>query len=407
MEGPRFPFPVVAVSGSASERVDALRFGADDVLESPFATTELVLRTRGALARSGRRIEALKGSFELYPLPALLQGCERRQWTGTILLSTLLGRATLGLYGGQIVQASAGRLDGREALLELLDLKGGQFVLDPAVIPVPRPPVVPAVWSLLLDSANLSFELEQREEHLPEEGEPVSYAGGSATLDDGLAPLPLDPVAERLRQSGSATLAELHAAIPASERRLRLAVALLIEQGVASREGRTPAPSAEPEAVSGNHDALVLYSPLVAPRLPALLAALPPHRLESPPGAPQVRLHLAGGAGAGLRIQLRPLALQSVAEIFHDAARARRIVLWLGRDETAQGVPLRLLRAAARRAEDLVFAADAREDHPLAEGQGGTFPWRLAGSTAEEIADLLAAAIHHPEGAAEAPTPPS
>lgn len=398
--GPRFPFPVVAISGSAGARVHALRFGTDEVLESPFATTELLLRVRSALARSRRRIEALRGSLQLYPLPALLQGIERRQWTGTILLQTPFGRAGLGLYEGRIVQASAGGTDGREALFDLLDLEEGQFVLDPAVIPVPRPPVVPAVWSLLLDSAQLTFELEQREASLPREGEPVAYAGGAPTLDESLAPLPLDEVAGRLREHGPASLAELRPHFPLSGRRLRLTLALLVEQGVARREGATPLPAAsgtmkgaeEKANEEASHDTLVLYSPLVAPRIGALLAALPRHEMVSPPGAARVRLRLpGGGGGAGLRVQLRPLALQSVAEIFHDAARARRVVLWLGGDATAQGVPIRLLRAAARKAEDLVFAADGGGAHPLAAGEGDASPWKLAGSGAEEVALLLAA----------------
>lgn len=401
----RFPFPVVAISRSVAERIRALRFGVHEVLERPFETTELLLRTRAALVRAGRHVEALQGELDFYPLSELLQGVERNLWTGTILLSTVESRARIGLREGRILRASCGALHGIEALRETLDFGRGRFALDPGILPTQNEPLIASVRHLLLDLASVSFELEARLEHLPEDDEELLYVGGGVRLLEEPLDLAVDAVVERLRANGPTSLTTLFLAVPAARQRLRLVAAILREQGVIAVHGADRPPPALVPAAHATVEAegfatLVLYSPSVAPHLASLLAALPAHSLRSPSGGTTVELQLEGTSVAGSsRIKLEPLAFHSVSEIFHDAARARRVVLWLGNDLAAQGVPLRLLQAAARHAEELTIAAEALGEGVMLAAVGDRSRWNVVESDLTTVASLLSRPFAPPDAA--------
>ncbi len=317
-------FPILALTGAdaAENSVRAFSLGADDVLSRPFDPAELALRALASLASLQDRSAALRGRLEVYPLPELLQSCERAGWSGILRITGDGGSAKIGLQQGKVVAAESGELRGIEALRAALDNTRGELVLNAGEMLQGLEPLIPNVRRLLLDLAWGTSD--------PEEPE----------LD--LSPSPSHGVISPPVVSIFYTRA---ARIP-----LRAFLALL--------------PSAD--------------------SLPVSLAGESVERGER-------RVTWPGEGGATL-VRYQPLALDSVSEIFQRAGEAISIVLWLGPDLTADGVPmpLQLLQAAARQAEQLLLVTEPPDAaRVLLSELDGSHRWRGAPDSHEALAQQL------------------
>lgn len=315
--------PIVGLTSqdTAEERLRAFSLGADDVMRNPFDAHELVLRTRGVVAAQRDRSAALRGSLEIYPLPGLLQSCERSSCTGLLKISGGTGEALVRFRQGKIVTAEAGELSGLPALWSALENVHGDFVLtvDPAREDgdqdAPSDPVVASVRGLLIEMAWASEE---------ESDEP------QIVFPDDL-PTAWEPAA------------------------LREAEPLPEEAGPRPGGAELPVLS-------------IFYAPAARADLRDFLAQLPaPEAERAGIGEERGELALAAEAGAAeLQLRFAPLAPSSIAEMLAQARESAGIVLWLGSDLSAGGVPmaLQLLGTAARGAERLILVAE-----PLSAGR--------------------------------------
>jgi CheY-like chemotaxis protein len=227
------PVLMLSARGESEDRVKGLREGADDYLAKPFDGVELALRI-GRLLQATVVQHALSGRIESFSIAEVLQTLEQGRKSGFLVVAGggIAGR--IALARGTIRSASFGGLTGRDAVLSMLDLESGSFELEMRSITS-----VPASWArealgvsdLLLEAAWLADELSARRSHLPSETAPLLLARGGGTLSPDLPHLPLTEILTALGSGRSHTLADLLEKIPAASCRVRLAVALLCEQG--------------------------------------------------------------------------------------------------------------------------------------------------------------------------------
>ncbi|GEM_PF-1083083 len=239
--------PVLILSGKVGgpDRVRGLRAGADDYLPKPFEPEELVIRVRRLLA--GGREDA----------GVLLTGTMGRFSAGDILQQVLLsgqegvlevegpptGRITV--RNGAITAARCGVLEGEAALIVLLDRREGRFRLLEIQEGDPVGERHISLEGALMKLAWLEDETERRRQHLPEEDLPLAAAPEGAVPESECSHL--EETLLWFRDHPGATLGNVVSAGLMAPQEARLAVALLVEEGLLHPREAPPGPGNGPD----------------------------------------------------------------------------------------------------------------------------------------------------------------
>ena len=233
--------PIFALSTQTEDldRVAVLRAGADELLKQPEDLEELLIRVGRLLGSDDASPSVMQGDLSNHPTWELMQFIQQANKSGQLVIRGPHGTGHVRLIGGRVDAARVGKLEGRDALLTLLDLKEGHFHLttdDVAEAPKTGIPIP----EVLMSFAWLEDELKKRQDHLPETGVPLETKQADLPpLDPELAEVPIEAVFGRLKQS-SGRLFDLIAEGLAAPAKVRLAVAWLVEQGAVAKIGGPP-----------------------------------------------------------------------------------------------------------------------------------------------------------------------
>ncbi len=238
------PIIALAADPDSSERLAALRAGADEVLTRPVDAEELLLRANRLLGYRGEGPAALQGDLAQHPTFELAQYIQSSGKSGELVVHGRRGSGQLVVDGGRMVSARWEHLRGREALLALLDNGEGRFRLT-----TERPDDTAqegggsAIEDALIRYAWLTDQLARRRVHLPATGAALKLTGRQLpAIDEELAGLPIEGIRSRLAEQPGQRLYDLLQSEDAAPPKIRLAVAWLAEQGVleAAATGQSP-----------------------------------------------------------------------------------------------------------------------------------------------------------------------
>lgn len=227
--------PVLMLSSlsGGDDRVRALERGADDYLEKPCSPRELVLRVSRLLDRRVPREADLSGQLALVSVPEVLQTLQHAEASGTLEVDSGLCRGAVDLDRGRAVSARFGSLEGREAVLAMFEHETGQFRFvrrletDTASVATDLP-----IQNLMFEAAWLRDELARRPG--PEaDAELIRQPELDVSPDapEEFATLPFQRVWDALELEPGLTVAELESRIHTAPGMVRLAVAVMMEQG--------------------------------------------------------------------------------------------------------------------------------------------------------------------------------
>jgi hypothetical protein len=207
------------------------------------------------------------------------------------LFSAAAGQAQCVVTEAGIASAVAGHLRGTEAAISLLGWRSGWFVFEQGSHLVPVDACT-SVGSVLMEAARLEDELERRRYCLPERDAHLVVETDAAWGPDPVG-CSLGLVFERIAARPGTSCAELEGAVELAPVKVRLAVAILIERGVAREEERhlQRLPNAETDPQRWWSEALVRF-----PNGLRVVIGLPP--AECPEGISIALEHLARDLGA-------------------------------------------------------------------------------------------------------------
>jgi len=231
------PILLVTTLSAPEDRARALHAGADDLLLSPFHPDELVARVHRLLAAADRGASELEGQLGRVSLPELLQLLQSGGTTGTLEVLGELCHGWVQVERGTPIRARFGELAGREAVLAMLDLERGRVRFaagDPADgSSADRADM--SLPNLMFTAAWLTDERSRRppvlRDHLVR---PRHLPTDEVTVPEGFEAVPLARVARCLRDREMVAVRELEREIRSAPGMVRLAVALLVEQGAAT-----------------------------------------------------------------------------------------------------------------------------------------------------------------------------
>lgn len=226
--------PILALSESnkGSDRVAALRAGADDFLTLPCDLEELLLRAERLAVSGASRTPMLRGDLVNYPPWELVQYLQQADKSGELTLRGSRVNSRVHFRGGDIVDAKWGGLPSPEALLAIFGLKKGRFQFvagesgtEPELDPL-------SSHELIMQAAWLEDELAKRSDELPRSGAPLVTTGGPLPeLEDAsaFAELPVAEIHRRLQAEPRKRTYDLINDLPLAPQKTRLAIAWLIE----------------------------------------------------------------------------------------------------------------------------------------------------------------------------------
>ena len=253
------PVLLLSSDGSSESRVKGLRGGADDYLVKPFVADELIARLERIIARRSSDT-GLQGSLERFPVQDLLQYLGNGNKTGFLELANRITAMEILFREGRIVAAAAGRLTGREAVLEALTLTAGFFHFQHDERPSGAPVEI-GLQGVLLESVWLEDELSKRHAFVPPQDLPLKISVPTGALAD-FEELPTETVVNRITDRPGTNLRDLLAAELAASAKILLTIALLRQRGnvIGAPEAQTtaePVRSAEtiPEATTSSPSA--------------------------------------------------------------------------------------------------------------------------------------------------------
>jgi DNA-binding response OmpR family regulator len=285
--------PVLALSdrNEGSDRVAALKAGADDYLARPVDLEELLIRTERLLGGRGAE-QMLQGDLATHPLWAVLQYLQQVRKTGSLRVRSGNTSGTVALRDGEPINARWQTMHGREAFLALLCAEEGTFRFDGAAPPTGAPEPL-AVNELLMHSAWLKDELENRRPFLPATGEPLqTLTDFPPRVGEDFGDLPLQRVLTRIHEQPGLRLFDLIAEETEAPLTTRLTVAWLVEHGLVATRDRAPeaAPQNTMELSSAMVFDVAIIGLLEAARKAGFdTAALPCLVLVEPPAWPALR----------------------------------------------------------------------------------------------------------------------
>lgn len=306
--------PVLALSdrNEGADRVAALRAGADDYLARPFDPEELLIRAERLLGGRGAE-QMLQGDLATHPLWAVLQYLQQVRKTGSLRVRSGNTSGTVALRDGEPINARWQALRGREAFLALLGAEEGTFRFDGSTPPTGAPEPL-AVNELLMHSAWLKDELENRRQFLPGTGEPLqTLTSFPPRVGEEFGDLPLQRVLTRIHDEPGLRLFDLIAEETEAPMTTRLTIAWLVEHGLVSTRDRIPesAPQNTMEISSAMVFDVAVNALLEAAKKAGLdTAALPCLVLVEPTAWPALRRLIEEAPGFRTNEALRKLVEQ-------------------------------------------------------------------------------------------------
>jgi CheY-like chemotaxis protein len=233
------PLPVLLVTTLAepADRVRALQAGADDLLLSPYEPDELVARVHRLLASADRRPAELEGVLGRVSLPELLQLLESGGSSGTLEVLGDLCHGWIQVERGAPIRARFGDLVGREAVLAMLDLDSGRFRYAPGA---PTEPGTVAredmsIPNLMFTAAWLADERSRRPQVSRDSlVRRTERSSDRLEIPEGYEAVPLARIARCLDERPMVAVRELEDQVRSAPGMVQLAVAMLVEQGLAS-----------------------------------------------------------------------------------------------------------------------------------------------------------------------------
>ncbi len=233
--------PLLVLSGrtEGADRVAALRAGADDCLARPFDLEEVLIRAERLLGGRGAE-QMLQGDLATHPLWAVLQYLQQVRKTGSLRVRSGNTSGTVALRDGEPVAARWQALRGREAFLALLCAEEGTFRFDGSTPPTGEPEHL-AFNELLMHTAWLKDELENRRQYLPGTGEPLqTLTDFTPMVGEEFGNLPLQRVLTRIHKQPGIRLFDLIAEETEAPLTTRLTLAWLVEHGLVAPRDRVP-----------------------------------------------------------------------------------------------------------------------------------------------------------------------
>lgn len=225
--------PVIMLSalGEPTDRVRAVRAGADDYLVKPLDPKELLVRIEMQLARAGRDDADLQGRVETYPLSELIQSLELHARTGELTVSSGASTGKIRLRDGRLLRASYRGFHGPTAVRAILELASGRFRFRPTAAEAPGRPVAEGQSFLpfLMEHAWVRDELNARGFRLPPSDAPLAVRGKCGEVEEEYAHLPVLAVAAYLEEQPGATIASILEQRFDSPQRVELALVWLDE----------------------------------------------------------------------------------------------------------------------------------------------------------------------------------
>ena len=227
--------PVLLLSAltEGSDRVKGLQAGAADYLCKPFLPDELVLRVNRALATSPRHSAVLQGRFEFISLAAVLQNLLQGMTAGTLEVLAGQTRGEIEIIDNQVISARLGDLEGREAVLAMLDLDRGGFSFRPGDVHQGTTTATTSAFSvqdLIFTAAWLVDEIARRPALAS--GDllwPATKGGSPPELPGGFERVPGAAVWSEIQKDPGLAVSELESRVASASGMVRLAVALLVE----------------------------------------------------------------------------------------------------------------------------------------------------------------------------------
>ena len=229
--------PVLLLSSlgdTIDERIRGIRLGANDFLRKPFDPEEVMVRLERMMAMRAVPDGGLAGDLAKSGLVEILQRLEQEERSGLVRVDGLERHGRIVVEGGALRAARYGILQGTSAVLEMLTLDRGFFSFDPSSESIAIEPSQErlALPSLVLKLAWLQDELEGKETWLPGDD------GGLQELREfdqpavGKNELPFFEVYERIQVLPGLTVGELVGQEFDATLKVRLAVAMLVQNGV-------------------------------------------------------------------------------------------------------------------------------------------------------------------------------
>lgn len=419
--------PVLVMSDGAepSDRVAALRAGADDYLARPFDLEELLIRSERLLGGRGAE-QMLQGDLATHPLWAVLQYLQQVRKTGGLKVRSGNTSGTVELRDGEPVAARWQALRGREAFLALLSTDEGSFRFEggmPPSGPFSQAERLPA-HELLMHAAWLKDELEKRRSFLPGAGEPLqNLTDFLPGVDDDFGELPLERILARIRRQPGLRMFDLIAEETEAPLTTRLALAWLVEHGLVAPRDKVPtsAPQNTMEissamvfdvAVATLLDAakkagldtpvlpcLVLVEPSAWPVMRRLIEEAPGFRTNEPLRKliEQVELRRGGSAGfeagSGGKLSLHVQTLTQAAQPQAQAllSECAGVLVWIDGDEgaeTARAV-VQKLDASGSRGSGMLVAGTAAAQKAAERLTRGSQRWRTSPHAPKSLLGLF------------------
>lgn len=415
--------PVLALSdrNEGPDRVAALKAGADDYLARPVDLEELLIRTERLLGGRGAE-QMLQGDLATHPLWAVLQYLQQVRKTGSLRVRSGNTSGTVALRDGEPVNARWQTMRGREAFLALLCAEEGTFRFDGSAPPTGGPEPL-AVNELLMHSAWLKDELENRRPFLPATGEPLqTLTDFPPRVGEEFGDLPLQKVLTRVHNQPGIRLFDLIAEETEAPLTTRLTVAWLVEHGLISTRDR--APEAAPQntmelssamvfdvAITGVLEAakkagfdiaglpcLVLVEPSAWPALRRLIQEAPGFRTNEALNrlVEQMELRKAGSATlpverGKLSLHVQALTKAAQPQIAAILPGCAGVLVWI---EGAEGAELaqtvvQRLDATGGRASGMLVAGTAAVQKEAERLSGGSRRWRTSPHAPKSLLGLF------------------
>jgi DNA-binding response OmpR family regulator len=415
--------PVLALSdrNEGPDRVAALKAGADDYLARPVDLEELLIRAERLLGGRGAE-QMLQGDLATHPLWAVLQYLQQVRKTGCLRVRSGNTSGTVALRDGEPFNARWQALRAREAFLALLCAEEGTFRFDGSTPPTGEPEPL-AVNELLMHSAWLKDELENRRPFLPATGEPLqTLTDFQPRVGEDFGDLPLQRVLSRIHNQPGIRLFDLIAEETEAPMTTRLTVAWLVEHGLVSTRDR--APESAPQNTMEISSAMVFDVAVIAlldaakkagfdtAALPCLILVEPPawpalrKLLQEAPGfrtnealqklVEQMELRRAGSATLPVdrgRLSLHVQALTKAAQpqIAAILPGCAGVLVWIDGAEGAElaQTVVQRLDATGGRASGMLVAGTAAVQKEAERLTGGSRRWRTSPHAPKSLLGLF------------------
>lgn len=421
--------PVFALSTQADSRhrVAALKAGAHEYLSHPVDLEELLIRVGRLLGSRDTASAVMQGDLSNHPPWELMQFVQQAGKSGELVIRSPMGIGQMKVTRGRVATARFKKLEDRDALLAMLDLKEGHFRLttdevESETLPGSglSGPGIP-IPEVLMASAWLEDELRKRREHLPATGVPLTAVVEVLPEIEGeLSEIPIVRVFNRLSEQPG-RLFDLIAEAESAPSKTRLAVAWLVEHGAVSAAQGPPGEFMTTTEISstvvldvaiGNllmaakkagfdpNDLpfLILVEPEAWPRLRQLLERVPGYkRLENLPKLiEQVKLRKGGSATfqselGSLSLHVQIVSPEVKAQVEAILSVCAGVLLWLDTDderELIEGLIERL--ESTRSATAGVIVAHRPDQQPLiSELVEGHKRWQSSGHAPQSLIGVL------------------